>query len=65
MSTFNNFVNLFIDVWNNGLLGINISQLTIGLLIIILFYVLRSFFAKFIINRLHKIVKKTKTEIDD
>ena len=65
MSTFNNFVNLFIDVWNNGLLGINISQLTIGLLIILLFYVLRSFFAKFIINRLHKIVKKTKTDIDD
>ncbi len=65
MSTFNNFINLFIDVWNNGLLGINVSQLIIGLLIILLFYVLRSFFAKFIINRLHKIVKRTKTDIDD
>ena len=65
MSSFNNFLNLFTDVWVNGLLGINVSQLIIGLIIILIFYTLRSFFAKFIIGRLHKIVKKTRTDIDD
>ena len=65
MSSFNNFVNLFIDVWVNGLLGINVSQLIIGLIIILIFYTIRSFFARFIIARLNKIVKKTKTDVDD
>ena len=31
----------------------------------LIFYTIRSFFARFIIGRLHKIVKKTKTDIDD
>ena len=65
MSIFNDFINLFLDVWRDGLFGINISELIIGLIIILLFYVLRSFFAKFIIGRLYRIVKKTKTDIDD
>jgi len=65
MSSFNNFLNLFIDVWVNGLLGVNVSQLIIGLIIILIFYTIRSFFARFIIARLNKIVKKTKTDIDD
>ena len=65
MSTFNDFFKLFLDVWRDGLFGINISELIIGLIIILLFYVLRSFFAKFIIGRLYRIVKKTKTDIDD
>ncbi|MBI29155.1 MAG: Low conductance mechanosensitive channel YnaI [Alphaproteobacteria bacterium MarineAlpha5_Bin11] len=65
MSSFNNFLDLFQDVWKQGLFGINISELIIGLLIILFFYVLRSFFARFIIGRLYKIVKRTKTDIDD
>ena len=65
MSSFNNFLNLFTDVWVNGLLGINVSQLIVGLIIILIFYTIRSFFARFIIARLNKIVKKTKTDVDD
>ena len=65
MSTFNDFIYLFKDVWIEGLFGVNISELIIGILIILFFYVLRSFFARFIIGRLHKISKKTKTDIDD
>ena len=65
MSTFNNFINLFIEVWEYGLLGINVSQLIIGFIIILIFYVLRRFFARFLIGRLHKLVEKTETKIDD
>ena len=58
MSSFNDFIILFTDVWEKGLFGINVSELVVGLLIILVFYVLRSFFARFIIGRLHKIAKK-------
>ena len=65
MTSINNFINLFSDVWTQGIFGINVSEIIIGLFIFLLFYVLRSFFARFIIGKLYKLVKKTKTESDD
>ena len=65
MSSVNEFLNLFSDVWTSGLFGINVSEIIIGLIIFLIFYVLRSFFARFVIGRLYKIVKKTKTDIDN
>ena len=65
MSSVNEFLDLFSDVWTGGLFGVNVSEIIIGLIIFLIFYVLRSFFARFVIGRLHKIVKKTKTDIDN
>ena len=65
MSSVDNFLDLFADVWVRGIFGINVSEIIIGLIIFLIFYVLRSFFARFVIGRLHKIVKKTKTDIDN
>ena len=65
MSSVNEFLNLFSDVWTSGLFGVNVSEIIIGLIIFLIFYVLRSFFARFVIGRLYKIVKKTKTDIDN
>ena len=65
METFNSFFELFTDVWNQGIFGINASEIIIGFIIFLIFYVFRSFFARFIINRLHKIVKKTSIITDD
>ena len=65
MSSVNEFLDLFSDVWTHGLFGINVSEIIIGLIIFLIFYVLRSFFARFVIGRLYKIVKKTKTDIDN
>ena len=65
MSSVNEFLDLFSDVWTSGLFGVNVSEIIIGLIIFLIFYVLRSFFARFIIGRLYKIVKKTKTDIDN
>ena len=65
MSSVNEFLDLFSDVWTGGLFGVNVSEIIIGLIIFLIFYVLRSFFARFVIGRLYKIVKKTKTDIDN
>ncbi len=65
METFNSFNNLFLDVWNNGVFGINATDIIISLIIFLLFYLLRRLIARFILNRLSRIVSKTSTKIDD
>ena len=65
MEAINSFISLFIDVWEEGIFGINASEIIIGLIIFLIFYVLRRLFARFLINRLNKIVAKTSTNIDD
>ena len=65
MESINSFFELFIDVWNKGIFGLNASEIIIGFIIFLVFYVLRSFFARFVIRRLHKIVKKTSIKTDD
>ncbi len=65
METFNSFTNLFLDVWNNGVFGINATDIIVSLLIFLLFYLLRRLIARFILNRLSRIVSKTSNQIDD
>ena len=65
MESFNSFNNLFFDVWNNGVFGINASDIIVSLVIFLLFYLLRRLIARFILNRLSKLVLRTTTKIDD
>ena len=65
MESFNSFNNLFFDVWNNGVFGINATDIIVSLIIFLLFYLLRRLIARFILNRLSKIVLSTTTKIDD
>ena len=65
METFNSFTDLFLDVWNNGVFGINATDIVISLIIFLLFYLLRRLIARFILNKLSRIVTKTTTKIDD
>ncbi len=65
METFNSFNTLFLDVWNNGVFGINATDIIISSVIFLLFYLLRRLIARFILNRLSKLVSKTTTKIDD
>ena len=65
METFNSFTYLFLDVWNNGVFGINATDIIVSLVIFLLFYLLRRLIARFILNRLTKIVSKTSNQIDD
>ena len=65
MNSINNFIDLFLDVWKNGIFGINASEIIIGLIIFLGFYVLRRIFARFLIKRLNKLVLKSKNTADD
>ena len=53
------FIDLFLEVWKNGISGINISEIIIALFIFFIFLILRGFFSKFVIKRLEKFVSKT------
>ena len=65
METFNSFTDLFFDVWNNGVFGINATDIIVSLVIFLFFYLLRRLIARFILNRLSRIVSKTSNQIDD
>ncbi len=65
MESFNSFNDLFLDVWNNGVFGVNATDILISLIIFLLFYLLRRLIARFILNRLSKLVTKTTTKVDD
>ncbi len=65
METFNSFTELFLDVWNNGVFGINATDIIVSLIIFLFFYLLRRLIARFILNRLSRIVSKTSNQIDD
>ena len=65
MDVFKNFINLFLEVWNEGILGIDIFQILIGLGIFLIFLLFRGLIGKIIIRRLEKIAKKTSNKFDD
>ena len=65
MEIFQNFSSLFIQVWNKGILGVDIFQILIGLLIFLLFLLFRGLISKFIIKRLKVLAKKTTNKLDD
>ena len=65
MEAINSFKELFLEVWNEGIFGLNASEIIIGFIIFLVFYVLRRLFARFIISKLNKLVSKTSTKIDN
>ena len=52
MNIVENFLKLFAEVWEKGILGIDIFQILIGLGIFFIFLLFRGFISKIIINRL-------------
>ena len=65
MEVLENFKNLFFDVWNKGISGVNISEIVIALLIFLFFLFLRGIFSKFVIRRLENYVSKTTNNFDN
>tara|TARA_B100001996_G_scaffold126841_1_gene96179 strand:- start:38 stop:1171 length:1134 start_codon:yes stop_codon:yes gene_type:complete len=65
MEAINSFKELFLEVWNEGIFGLNASEIIIGFIIFLVFYVLRRLFARFIISKLNKLVSRTSTKIDN
>jgi MscS family membrane protein len=65
MNVLENFKNLFLDVWKEGVSGVNISEIIIALAIFIFFLFLRGVFSKFVVKRLEKYVSKTTNKFDN
>ena len=65
MSALEKFTDLFLDVWNNGISGVNISEILIAITIFFFFLFLRGIFAKFVVKRLEKYVSKSTNKFDN
>ena len=65
MEVFNNFKNLFLSVWDKGIMGINFLEIIIGLAIFFIFLVFRGLISKLIIKKLELISKRTTNKLDD
>ena len=65
MSVLENFKDLFLDVWQEGVSGVNISEIIIALVIFIFFLFLRGVFSEFVVKRLEKYVLKTTNKFDN
>ena len=65
MEVLQNFKILFLDVWNKGISGVNISEIIIALIIFLFFLFLRGIFSKFVIKRLENYVSKTSNSFDN
>ena len=65
MEVFNNFKNLFLSVWDKGIMGINFLEIIIGLAIFFIFLIFRGLISKLIIKKLELISKRTTNKLDD
>ena len=65
MELLNNFNDLFLSVWNKGILVVDIFQILIGIGIFLIFLIFRGIISKVIIKRLENIAKKTTNKLDD
>ena len=65
MELINNFSEIFLSVWNKGILGVDIFQILIGLGIFLIFLIFRGILSKLIIKKLEIISKRTTNKLDD
>ena len=65
MEVFNNFSEVFLSVWNKGILGVDIFQILIGIGIFFIFLIFRGIISKLIIKKLEIISKRTTNKLDD
>ncbi len=65
MDIFINFKDLFLSVWDTGILGIDIFEILIGLGIFLVFLIFRGLISRLIIKKLELISKRTTNKLDD
>ena len=65
MDVFVNFKDLFLSVWQKGILGINFYEILIGIGIFLLFLIFRGLISKLIIKKLEIISKRTTNKLYD
>ena len=62
MEIINNFSDIFLSVWNKGILGVDIFQILIGIGIFLIFLIFRGIISKLIIKKLEKFQSQLKFE---
>ena len=65
MNIFEQFINLFLEIWKEGIAGVNFTQIFIAIFIFFLFLILRGLLSKLILKRLENYVAKTTNQFDD
>ena len=65
MDIINNFSDIFLSVWNQGILGVDIFQIVIGIAIFLVFLIFRGLISKLVIKKLEIISKRTTNKLDD
>jgi len=65
MEVLNNFKDLFLSVWDKGIMGVDFVQIIIGIIIFFVFLVFRGLISKLIIKKLEIISKRTTNKLDD
>tara|TARA_B100000214_G_scaffold360552_1_gene323062 strand:- start:374 stop:1459 length:1086 start_codon:yes stop_codon:yes gene_type:complete len=65
MNVFENFKDLFLSVWQKGILGIDFFQIIVGILILLVFLIFRGLISKLVIKKLELISKRTTNKLDD
>ena len=65
MEVLNNFKNLFLSVWEKGILGIDFFQIIVGIGIFFTFLIFRGLISRLVIKKLEIISKRTTNKLDD
>ena len=65
MNILGNFKDLFLEIWRQGIAGVNFTQIGLAIAIFLFFLLLRGLIAKFILQRLKNYVAKTSNKFDD
>ncbi|MBT5187653.1 MAG: mechanosensitive ion channel family protein [Kordiimonadaceae bacterium] len=65
INSFQEFWNIVLDVWQNGLYGVDIGHILAAVFTFFFFMLIRHMFSRFVIGRLKKIVGRTENDIDD
>ncbi len=65
MKVLENFKDLFLEIWQTGIAGVNFTQIGLAISIFLFFLLLRGLISKFILQRLKNYVSKTTNKFDD
>jgi MscS family membrane protein len=65
IATLGEFWDLVVQVWREGVYGINIAEMLIALLVFGLFMVFRNLFSRFVLRVLRRAAARTRTDVDN
>jgi len=65
MDVLNKLNELFLSVWQKGLLGVDFLQILVGLGIFLIFLIFRGLISKLVVKKLELISKRTTNKLDD